>query len=356
MLQDYNLQAHLAHQHEQLLDKDEQFHLQRAKKDWALHGDRNTKFFHQAIVKRTRKDRITFLQNPDGTDSTTRDQIAGTLLNYFHDIFAVNNATNQSYAGDVPSNNHSQISNQNAGAIPSDNVSNSQIQINHLDLTFTNSIPTMQELYSIIKSMRSNASPGPDGLNAAFYKSAWSWIGRDVLELVTSFYTEAFMHPDINQTYLVLILKNLHPVIPQDFRTISLCNVAYKIISKTLAERLKLHLPRNIDNSQTAFIHNRHISTNIIITQEIIHSFTLKSWTNKAFLLKLDLAKAFDRLRWDFIATALTRLQLPPSFINLIYQCISTATFPFFSMVNPLQVSQLPEESDRAALYPPTSL
>jgi hypothetical protein len=143
MLQDYNLQAHLAHQHEQLLDKDEQFHLQRAKKDWALHGDRNTKFFHQAIVKRTRKDRITFLQNPDGTDSTTHDQIAGTLLNYFHDIFAVRNASNQSYAGEVPSNNHSQISHQNAGATPTDNVSNSQIRINHLDLTFTNSIPTM---------------------------------------------------------------------------------------------------------------------------------------------------------------------------------------------------------------------
>ena len=143
MLQDYNLQAHLAHQHQQLLDKDEQFHLQRAKKDWALHGDRNTKFFHQAIVKRTRKHRITFLQNPDGTDSTTHDQIAGTLLNYFHDIFAVRNASNQSYAGEVPSNNHSQISHQNAGATPTDNVSNSQIRINHLDLTFTNSIPTM---------------------------------------------------------------------------------------------------------------------------------------------------------------------------------------------------------------------
>jgi len=130
------------------------------------------------------------------------------------------------------------------------------------------------------------------------------------------------MHPDMNQTYLVLIPKKVQHVIPQDFRPISLCNVAYKIISKTLAERLKPHLPHNIDNSQTDFIHNRHIPTNIIITQEIIHSFTLKSWTNKDFLLKIDLAKAFDRLRWDFIATALTRLQLPPSFINLIYQFI----------------------------------
>ena len=64
-LQDYDLQAQLARQHQQLLDKDEQFHLQRAKKDWAMHGDRNKRFFHQAIIKRTRKDRITFLQNPD---------------------------------------------------------------------------------------------------------------------------------------------------------------------------------------------------------------------------------------------------------------------------------------------------
>jgi len=134
------------------------------------------------------------------------------------------------------------------------------------------------------------------------------------------------MHPEINQTFLVLIPKKLQPAIPEDYRPISLCNVAYKIISKTLADRLKPHLPHNIHHSQTAFIQNRHICTNIIIAQEIIHSFTLKSWANQAFLLKIDLAKAFDRLKWDFIAVALTRLQLPTSFINLIYQCISTTT------------------------------
>jgi hypothetical protein len=89
----------------------------------------------------------------------------------------------------------------------------------------------------------------------------------------------------------------MHPTIPQDFRPISLCIVAYKIISKTLAERLKPYLPHHIDNSQTAFVKDRHISTNIIIFQEIIHSFSLRSWTDTAFLLKIDLAKAFDRLR-----------------------------------------------------------
>jgi hypothetical protein len=58
---------------------------------------------------------------------------------------------------------------------------------------FTNSQPSIQELHAIIKEMRSNASPGPDGLNAAFYKSAWTWIGKDVHILVTTFYTTAFI-------------------------------------------------------------------------------------------------------------------------------------------------------------------
>jgi hypothetical protein len=38
---------------------------------------------------------------------------------------------------------------------------------------FTNSTPDMKEIHAIIKNMRSNATPGPDGLNAVFYKSSW---------------------------------------------------------------------------------------------------------------------------------------------------------------------------------------
>jgi hypothetical protein len=328
-LQDYDLQAQLARQHQQLLDKDEQFHLQRAKKDWAMHGDRNKRFFHQAIIKRTRKDRITFLQTKSrhSTESTTHEQLANTLSNYFHDIFAVNASTNQIHAdlasrADLSQTQQSHIQN---------NLNNPEAanrpQLSQDQMMYTDSIPTMQELYSIIKSMRSNASPGPDALNAAFYKSAWPWIGNDIYKMVYDFYTQAFLTPEINQTYLVLIPKKIHPIIPQDFRPISLCNVAYKIISKTLAERLKPYLPHHIDNPQTTLVKDRHISTNIIISQEIIHSFSLRSWTDTTFLLKIDLAKAFDRLRWDFIIRALKRLQLPPAFINLIHQCISTTYF-----------------------------
>jgi hypothetical protein len=100
----------------------------------------------------------------------------------------------------------------------------------------------------------------------------------------------------------------------------------YKIIAKSLAHRIKNHLPDYVNHAQSAFIANRHISSNIIITQEIIHSFGLKTWKSQYFILKIYLAKAFDRVEWSFIIAALHRMGFNNSFINLIYTCISTSS------------------------------
>lgn len=148
----------------------------------------------------------------------------------------------------------------------------------------------------------------------------------DVLNLVSSFYQTGSLPPDINRTNIALIPKINNPKMPKDYRQISLCNVSYKIIAKSLADRIRNHLPHIIHPSQAAFVHGRHIASNIIIAQEIIHNFNLKSWTQKAFLLKLDLTKAFDRIEWNFIVTVLKRQGFKDHFIHLIYNCISTTT------------------------------
>jgi len=59
--------------------------------------------------------------------------------------------------------------------------------------------------------------------------------------------------PDLNHTFLTLILKIKSPELVIEFRPIAFCNIIYKLISKVLANRLKKILPHIILESQSAF-------------------------------------------------------------------------------------------------------
>ena len=77
-------------------------------------------------------------------------------------------------------------------------------------------------------------------------KKFWHIIGNDVTNAVLDFLNSSNMLPEINYTHIVLIPKVKSSERMLDFRPISLCNVISKIISKILANRLKLILPQLI--------------------------------------------------------------------------------------------------------------
>ncbi|KAK9232243.1 hypothetical protein WN943_022488 [Citrus x changshan-huyou] len=101
---------------------------------------------------------------------------------------------------------------------------------------------------------------------------------------------------EINKTLIVLIPKVEHLDSLRLYRPISLCPVIYKIITKIVANILKGILFELIGPTETSFVPGRHITENIIIAQEVIHTMRRKSGKIGQMLIKVDLEKAYDRL------------------------------------------------------------
>ena len=100
-------------------------------------------------------------------------------------------------------------------------------------------------------------------------------------------------------------------------RPISCCIVLYKCITKILANRLRVFLPYLFSLNQSAFIYGRGIGDNILIAQEVVKRYLRKNMPPSC-ALNVDLMKAFDSIRWDFLFNFLETINIPAKFIAWI--------------------------------------
>ncbi|XP_060972557.1 uncharacterized protein LOC133038424 [Cannabis sativa] len=165
------------------------------------------------------------------------------------------------------------------------------------------------------------------GLNVRFIKST---IGKDLVEAVLDCLNNGQDFSSINNTLIALIPKKQHAHSIQYFRPISLCNTLYKFISKVLANHLKIVLDKVVSPSQSAFVSGRVIFDNILLPQEVVHAINTRKHGRMGWVaLKLDMAKAFDRVEWHFLRSIMSHFNFPQNFVSLIMKCISTTEISF---------------------------
>ncbi|XP_049378369.1 uncharacterized protein LOC125843198 [Solanum stenotomum] len=183
-------------------------------------------------------------------------------------------------------------------------------------------MPTLEELRQVMFTMNTNSAAGPDGIGGKFYQACWSIIKEDFLAAVQSFFCGNNMPKFMTHACLVLLPKNEQPIRFRDLRPISLSNFTNKIISKLLSMRLATVLPLLISDNQSGFVRGRSITESIMLAQEITHGIKKPQIGNNV-VIKLDMAKAYDRVSWSFICLAVRRFGFGELLIDLVWRIMS---------------------------------
>ena len=159
-------------------------------------------------------------------------------------------------------------------------------------------------------------------------------MGNNVVCMILNVLNFDMPMAEINKTYITLVPKTNNPAKMTEFRPISLSNVIYKLISKVLANRLKLILPQIISENQSAFIPWwGPLEANVLISFELMHYLDHKRDSKDCYIaIKLDMSKAYDRVEWGFMEQVMKKLDFHEKWVGLIMRCITTVSY--FVLIN----------------------
>lgn len=175
---------------------------------------------------------------------------------------------------------------------------------------------TFQEIDEVIKRMKSNTSPGPDGFSVGFYKNMWPKFRVLVKEMLDELHQGSLDTDRLKYGVVTLLPKVLDANTIKQYSPICVQNVIIKILTKTINERVARVADKIISWTQTAFIPRRNILEGCVILHETLHE--LKRKGEKGVIFKIDFEKAYDRVNWGFLYEVMKKNNFSPELISWV--------------------------------------
>ncbi|CAL5380958.1 unnamed protein product [Camellia sinensis] len=270
--------------------------LQKSRLNWALKGDKNTKFFHVMAKSRQCRNMLDCIQ-VNGRDVMLPNELKLEVVRHFRCLFHESWKHRPKLGGVLKS-------------INTDSAAD-------LEVVFTES-----EVWAAIKNCDGNKAPGPDGFNVYCFQKCWSILKQDFMNFMSEFHENGRLVRSLKCSFFTLVPKKSNPSSLSDYRPICLIGVVYKILAKVLSYRLKRILPEVISENQSAFLGGRNILDGVLIANEIVDWW--KKTKTRGVILKLDFEKAYDTVNWEYLFDMLQKFGFGARWIGWVKACVTS--------------------------------
>ena len=148
-------------------------------------------------------------------------------------------------------------------------------------------------MVQVLQEMEGDKIPGPNGFTMVFFfHKCWSVVEKNFMAFFDHFHRSLEFEWSLNASFLSLIPTKNNALNIKDFWPISSMDSVYKLLSKELANRLRMVLDKLIFELQNSFVGGRKILDSVLIVNECLDS-RLKYCT-PGVICKLDIEKAYD--------------------------------------------------------------
>ncbi|GJX94717.1 RNA-directed DNA polymerase, eukaryota, reverse transcriptase zinc-binding domain protein [Tanacetum coccineum] len=251
--------------------------LQKAKIQWDIEGDENSKFFHGIINHKRRHQSIQGII-VDGNWITNPLSIKEEFYKFYKSKFK------------------------------------------SFDSSFD---ATLEEICKDVWDCGCGKSLGPHGFSFLFQKTYWDLFKDDIVNFVNQFMESGTMPKGTNSAFINLILKIPNPLLIKDYRLISLIGMQYKIVAKLLANRLSTVLDKLVIPTQSAFISVHQILNGPLMVSEIIEWHRKRN--KRLMIFKVDFEKAFDTVSWNYLDFVLSHMGFGDMWRYWIRACLQSS-------------------------------